>query len=387
MHIELQKAHLAKQMPAVTHLEPFYTSFYASKDLLLPVDDLVAQLGGPGRIYEDLLATVRFSNKLWGIPQHYSVATLVARRDLMEAAGVTAPSTWSETVEFAARLADPSKQRAGCYFPGGDKFALDAMFFLALASNGGSLLGPDGNPNLNVPQVHESLRYLQSLAEEAPQADWRNAGLTQMFGQIVQGSVGMLPLVPARGTAFFDANWVGDLAANSGYDAPENFIVFDPPVGPSGTSGIAMLDCEPFVVINQRTTSSLEPQQAAAVEAAGKQYLSMLFAHDNYLALTSSLPIALAPIFRDMQDEYAALPAVMRWSSWYDQARRIIDSGHTSPFFSTNVSDLSKPYLYVLYSENVVTDMVLDVLNGRVTPEVAAANAQDRAMAIATSQK
>ena len=383
LHVELQKAFKAGTLPAVTHLEPFFMSFYVANDLVLPVDDLIEKLGGKERIHSIVRDTTYFNGRFWGIPQHYSIAHVVTRKNLVDAAGSKLPETWEEMLGFLSELADSDSKRAGLYFPGGSKFAVDAMFFMALGSNGGRAFTADGQPDLDSPKVHETLEYLKKFVEQAPPADWQSAGLPQMFPQLIQGGVAVLPLVPPRGTMFFDQNWTEESVRETGLKAPEEFIVLDPPVGPSGEHSVALLDCEPFVVINQDKNNGTTDSQGQLIEDAGKKYLELLYANENYSKLTASVPIQLQPIFVDMEEDYAKLESVERWGTWYEQSVRFVREGRVSPFFTTHPDEIAIPYLYLLYSENIITDMVLKTVTGEASPAEAASEAQQRALKVA----
>lgn len=378
LNVKLQQAFEAGQMPAVTHLEPFFTRFFVDKDLLIPLDDVVQKLGE-----KDILPAVQrvayFNGHYYGICQHFGVSFIACRKDLLDKSGIALPKTWQDMLAAAEKLTKPGQY--GIYFPGGDRFFVDAIFFEVLASNGGHAFDSNGKPDLDNARVIQSLEYMAKLVRFAP-PDWQNATYVEGFPKMVRGNVAINLFVGARATKTFDDEW-------KDREKPPNviFMPLEPPHGPGGRAGTTSVDCEPFVLINQKKNKGLSASDATTIEAAGRLYLELLYRRDNYMKLMRSAPIQLIPIFRSMQDEYAQDPFIKRWRPWYDQAVRMIEQGRANPYFTTNLPELSIPYLFELYGEKVITEMVSDVLTGGKSPGDAARLAQKRALQIADRYK
>ncbi|HYE36410.1 ABC transporter substrate-binding protein [Methylocaldum sp.] len=93
--------------PDVVMLEAFWIPLLVDYDVLLPLDDFVAQ--DPGFFPEDfepaLLDAFRFNGKLYGLPKDYSTLVLYFNPAMFAKAGLAgAPRTWDEFAEYARRL-------------------------------------------------------------------------------------------------------------------------------------------------------------------------------------------------------------------------------------------------------------------------------------------
>lgn len=377
LSVKLQHAFEAGQMPGVTHLEPFYTSYFVEKGLLIELDDLVQKIGEQD-ILEGVRKTAFFKGHYYGIPQHYGVTPLGARIDILEENGLKIPETWDEMLAIAKALTKPEEGKYGIYFPGGGRFFVDTIFYSALASNGGSAYTEDGQPNLDNQQVVETLTYLKELIKYSP-PDWSTAAYLDAFPRMMRGEVAMTTFTAGRAAKIFDESWLPE----QGSSASDIFISFVPPHGPSGTSGLAPIDCEPFVVINQEQNKGTTLEQGVIIEAASKRYLELLYQKENYLALLKTVPLHLMPIFKSLEAEYSSIDFIQRWPDWYKTSVDMMANKQVSPYFATHEKELAIPYLYDLYSHKVISKMVISVLLAEAEPKEAAKIAQEQALAIA----
>jgi ABC-type glycerol-3-phosphate transport system substrate-binding protein len=122
----------------VVHADGGSAARAAAAGLLVPLDDIVEELGGreaflPGRllIHEDSVYSI---NQAATSPQlHY-------RKDLFEAAGLEPPTTWEELLEAAKTL--HSDEVAGIALPGGENRATTIYSGIILWQNCGGFLQP-----------------------------------------------------------------------------------------------------------------------------------------------------------------------------------------------------------------------------------------------------
>ena len=140
----------------------------------------------------------------WGVPYHDGPECLILRKDLLEAAGLDVPRTWSSFHDAARRLTDPSADVHGTVvaaFADGHNTFYD--FCLQLWSRGGELLDGREQPALNQPAAADGLAFYRELVNDeqacvpgARQIDSVKAG--ELF---MDGKVAMM------------ANWFGFAAA------------------------------------------------------------------------------------------------------------------------------------------------------------------------------
>src|SRR5205085_2203961 len=92
----------------------------ASRERLRPLDDLIAGSALElGDFVPDAVASASWCGKCYGIPVMTTAEMLVWRTDLLQEAGVRAPSTIAELIEAARRLHAPKKGLHGLAWNGG----------------------------------------------------------------------------------------------------------------------------------------------------------------------------------------------------------------------------------------------------------------------------
>jgi multiple sugar transport system substrate-binding protein len=107
--------------------------------------------------------TGKYFKKLYAIPLNSDGGLLYYRKDLLDAAGVTAPpKTWAEMKTACdAVLKLPAAKGAGCYAGQFDKYeGLTVNFSEAVNSAGGQVVDEDGKPNVNTPEAKKGLQFL-----------------------------------------------------------------------------------------------------------------------------------------------------------------------------------------------------------------------------------
>jgi multiple sugar transport system substrate-binding protein len=105
--------------------------------------------------------TGKYFNKLFAAPFRTNGGLLFYRKDLLDAAGVSAaPKTWDEMKQACAKV--QAKNRGiGCYAGQFDKYeGLTVNFSEAVNSAGGVVVDDQGKPNVNTPEAKQGLSFL-----------------------------------------------------------------------------------------------------------------------------------------------------------------------------------------------------------------------------------
>ena len=172
-----------------------------------------------------------------------------------------------------------------------------------------------------------------------------------------------------RGTDYFEKY------APEVVDAGDIGIFPSKPIGPSGTTFLTQLDCEPWMVFKD----AKHPQEAI-------DFLKFFYQPDNYRPYIQSVPIHFFPITKSMQadEEYLATPAFVKWAAWRDAQFNVIQNHDPKPLMITEWDDLELPFVQEIATSGILVDMVTDVVDRDVSPEDAAARAQERAEELIT---
>ncbi|NLV58222.1 MAG: sugar ABC transporter substrate-binding protein [Clostridiales bacterium] len=137
---------------------------YANAGILYPLDDLIQEIGEDDFIQGSRL---QVNGHDYGFPYAGCSMMMYVRNDLLEAAGLKVPTTWSELLEVAKALTKDGVY--GCCLPAGQNNAttLWANMFINMA--GGNVCGTDLQPTLDTEPVRKALQFYKDLAQYCPE--------------------------------------------------------------------------------------------------------------------------------------------------------------------------------------------------------------------------
>jgi multiple sugar transport system substrate-binding protein len=146
----------------------------------------------PAAWSESLLTLQSFRGGFWGMPYHDGPECLIYRKDLLSAASIAVPRTWSEFHAAARRLHAPEKGVYGtvlALYPDGHNSFYD--FCIHVWTRGGEPFDAEARPNLQTPQARAALEFIRQLACDegamAPNArdlDSVNSGILFCEGKV-----------------------------------------------------------------------------------------------------------------------------------------------------------------------------------------------------------
>jgi multiple sugar transport system substrate-binding protein len=110
-----------------------------------------------------VIASAEYKGKLFGVPNSSDGGMLYYRKDLLQAAGISAPpKTWDEMQADCTKMAAaPGGAGVNCYAGQFQKYeGLTVNAAEAINSAGGVITDQDGKPNVNTPQAKAGLDFL-----------------------------------------------------------------------------------------------------------------------------------------------------------------------------------------------------------------------------------
>ena len=378
---KLQVALQARNEPDVTHLEPFMVAQLYSRDLLLPIDDVIDTIKRQNNdtIYEGVVNLQQYRGSRYGIAYAVGTTGFAYRKDVADKLGLQIPKTWPEYIAFVQKIAE-SDGRLKLLLPGGDPFFVDQLFAELVANNGGVLFDPATNrPQLTSRQVVETLDFLQKLS---PYVDpgWQTQPYLDQFNRLARGEAGNVPVTYARASKAIESALKNPSQGLT--PDPDHFALMPQPVGPSYAGpSIATIDCEPYVIFK----SARDRRSSAGDNAElAKKFLILFFRKDRYLEFVRDVPIHLTPIFENMASspDYLNAPLIARWKPWADQTETFLrEPVRLRPILMPDVSEQGRmlPFLLDFQSSKILTQLVSDVVKNHIPPEQAAKSAQERA--------
>jgi multiple sugar transport system substrate-binding protein len=110
-----------------------------------------------------VIDAAKYKDKLFAVPSASDGGLLYYRKDLLDAAGITAaPKTWQELIDACAKVkATPAGAALNCYAGQFQKYeGLTVNAAEAINSAGGVITDDQGKPNVNTPQAKAGLDFL-----------------------------------------------------------------------------------------------------------------------------------------------------------------------------------------------------------------------------------
>jgi multiple sugar transport system substrate-binding protein len=121
LHKKCLAAIAAGDPPEMRRAKPYHMADYASRGVLLVLDELIERDGVDLSKYPDVVTKYEnaYMGKLVVMPWYSSTPVLYYNTELFAEVGLTEPpETWDEAVSYAKKLTDPAKKRWG-YIPNG----------------------------------------------------------------------------------------------------------------------------------------------------------------------------------------------------------------------------------------------------------------------------
>ncbi|NIK54779.1 ABC transporter substrate-binding protein [Kribbella shirazensis] len=147
---------------------------YAAKGAIQPLDDCIKNSGIDTTQYrEAAMNEVKLKDKIYGIPEFYTVSTNLISETALKSAGVPVSdiqtTDWDKLEATAKQLYKAKNGRPARigYDP-----KMPDFFPLWAMANGAEIIKPDGSPNLNDPKAVEALQFTIKLINA--QGGWSN---------------------------------------------------------------------------------------------------------------------------------------------------------------------------------------------------------------------
>jgi len=244
--------------------------------LLADVSDIVARNNSQGGgLYEPALRAVTDGGKQFAVPTHSATEVFYVRKDLLDAKGLKAPTTWEEVVQVGKALTEPGSIWGWGAQLGTASYDAEISLLSMLASYGSSPYAEDGKtPNLD----NEGTRQVLALIKDAwdagaiPQdaVTWDDSGNNKAY---LTGAAAMV----------YNTGSVLNAMRKDDPALLEKTSVVPIPSGPEGQKllgyiyGFVISKDSPQLELAKdllATYTSLENQKAI-VEAAGTNYMPL----------------------------------------------------------------------------------------------------------------
>jgi multiple sugar transport system substrate-binding protein len=156
----VQNAQVKSDAFSVLNLDVVWTGEFAANRWITELPQQQFDLSG---FLQPAVDTAKYRGRLFAMPFKSNGGLLFYRKDLLQKAGVgEPPKTFAEMSADCQKVqALPEAAGIGCYSGQYEKYeGLTANFAEAVNSAGGTIIGPDGKPDVNTPQAKAGLDTL-----------------------------------------------------------------------------------------------------------------------------------------------------------------------------------------------------------------------------------
>jgi multiple sugar transport system substrate-binding protein len=168
IYTKISGAVQSKTQPDLLFTIPDFTTYVRPLGAVRPVTALVDELDRQHTFGAAAKAPYRDDDQYWAVPLYGMVQMLWYRKDLFQAAGITAaPRTWSELQTAAQKLT--SGDRKGIALPAGKNLATDQVLYSFLLTGGaGNFFHTDGSVRFDTPETVKAVTMYRDLLKLSP---------------------------------------------------------------------------------------------------------------------------------------------------------------------------------------------------------------------------
>jgi ABC-type glycerol-3-phosphate transport system substrate-binding protein len=269
----------AKTMPEIVKILPEERFRFAKAGYLVPLDDLIDEIGRDNFVPESLVAVDGVHYDLPYTVGNFSV--LWQRDDLLKAKGLQTATNWDELEANAKALTGGGTY--GFVFPAGKNRMTSIFMSLMMWNAGGTYFDKDFHLTFNNPGTIKALTFLKRMAQYSPPGIG-SYSYSDMINAYLTGKVAQDIYAPR-------------LAANAAANTPDLFKNTSAHPVPAGPSGVAVK----FVNANSFALAS-EKVGAKNIDAARK-FLKFLTTGERSVAFSLTAFPHLIPPLKPVQQE------------------------------------------------------------------------------------
>jgi multiple sugar transport system substrate-binding protein len=168
IYTKISGAVQSKTQPDILFTIPDFTTYVRPLGAVRPVTGLVEELDKQHTFGAAAKAPYRDDDQYWAVPLYGMVQMLWYRKDLFQAAGITAaPKTWSELQSAAQKLTAGDKK--GIALPAGKNLATDQVLYSFMLTGGaGNFFAPDGSVKFDTPETVKAVTMYRDLLKFSP---------------------------------------------------------------------------------------------------------------------------------------------------------------------------------------------------------------------------
>ncbi len=352
-----------KSMPEVFKLLPEERFEFARRGYLVPLDDLVDEIGRADYVAG---ALVPVDGKTYDIPYTLgNFSVFFQRQDMLKAKGREVPKDWDGLKATAQALT--GEGNFGFIFPAGKNRMTSIFLSQMIWSAGGTYFDKDLNLTFDNPGTVKALAFLKEMAAFSP-SGIGSYSYGDMINVYLTGKIGQDIYAPR-------------LIANAAANTPQIFQQTTAAPTPAGPSGIGVK----FVNANGFALAS--PAVGAKNVDAARKFLKFIVTGERLKKFSMTAFPHLIPPLKDVQEEVIKAGAPVLGGR-EDVARLSFDTSNSLDFESEAgavfkdgkvvKSGVVNPYIGSIVARGIPAEVVQRVVLEGEDPAKAAAWGQER---------
>lgn len=164
--------HVAGILPEVATPDPSPLITFAAEGLLLPLDDIIEEIGKED-FYEEGLKQGEYQGQLYGVPYRLQALALYYRKDIFKEKNLEPPTNLDEWLKAAKALTEDTNNdgiidRWGCALPYGRDDWTATNFYYVLWSLGGMMFDENNDVVFNSPQTWKAMEFYKQMFPYSP---------------------------------------------------------------------------------------------------------------------------------------------------------------------------------------------------------------------------
>lgn len=277
VYTKIAAAAQSGKQPDMLFAIPDFATYVRGLGLGQTVTDVVDSLDGEYGLIDAAKVPYQDDDEYWGVPLYGMVQMLWYRKDMFQAAGLDAPTTWSELKDDAQALTKDGT--SGIALPAGKNLATDQVLYSLMVTGGAAnFFTKDGTVNLDTPQAAAAFDLYKDLLQYSP-ADSGSYAWGEPQAAFNSGAAAM---------AIEKGQYLAPFAEESGQDPSQLGCASIPVADDGGTPGSIYYSNGAMVL-----------SEDEAKQQASGTFLKWLMEPDNYGDFLNAEPGLFLPVTSD----------------------------------------------------------------------------------------
>lgn len=270
----------AGALPDVSTALPDEATMMAQSDALLPMDDLVADMGADAFLEKPLQA-LTYKGKLIAVPYYAHARILWYRTDLLSAKGINPPKTLDELMSAVKQVNNPPEVY-GMAIPLSKNDYLGTLWLYIISKNmGGHMLKEDGKVDLTSPTMIKAITYITDLFKAGSPEGAINYADAEINDAFVSG----------KSAFFFESGFAVNRVETGNPAIADKIAAIYPPTEKEGDPVGWMADY--ISIVRWKTSKNAD---------LTKDFVKSMYEPANYIKFLHLVPGGMLPTLKSVAD-------------------------------------------------------------------------------------